>query len=91
MEVRVSPGALGPYRGLVAGASLPAGAAVVAFHTSTKGAPGSIYAMTKLPAGEWEFIAADPDGTLLGRGFLASCASCHDDALADHLFGVPHP
>lgn len=91
VEIRVSPGAVELYRGLVAGAVLPVGTTVVAFHKGAKGAAGSVYAMTKLPAGDWEFIAAEPDGTLLGRGLLAACASCHDDAPADHLFGVPRP
>jgi len=89
MEVRVSPGALDLYRGLVAGGSLPPGSTVAAFHKTPNGAPGSIYAMTRLPTGSWEFVATEPDGTLLGRGPLAACASCHDDAPADPLFGPP--
>lgn len=87
MEVRVSPGALDLYRGLVAGGSLPAGSTLVALHRTPSGAPGSVYAMTRLPAGSWEFMATEPDGTVLGRGLLAPCASCHDDAPAAPLFG----
>jgi hypothetical protein len=94
VEVRISPGSVEAYRGLVAGAEFAIGTTAAAFHRSPDGAAGSVYAMTKLPSatgGQWEFIVTEPDGTLLARGSLSLCAGCHDDAPADHLFGVPRP
>lgn len=89
IDVRISPEARDSYRGLVAGTALPVGTTVVAFHRATNGAPGPVYAMVKLPDGQWDFVIAEPNGTLVARGAVSLCAACHDDAPADHLFGVP--
>jgi hypothetical protein len=89
LEVRISPEALAAYRALVPGTALPVGTTAVAFHRTPDGVPGSVYAMIKLRDGSWDFVVAEPDGALVARGALPLCASCHDAARADHLFGVP--
>lgn len=89
VEIHVSPEGRATYVELVAGVVLPVRTTVAAFHRSPDGAPASVYAMTKLVTGEWEFIVTEPDGALTARGALASCAGCHEAAPADHLFGVP--
>jgi hypothetical protein len=90
MEVRVSPSAVEDYRALTAGKQWVPGTSLVAFHLRRQdGAAASIYAMTKLPDGRWEYVVAAPDGTLEARGALPLCTRCHADAPADSLFGAP--
>jgi hypothetical protein len=90
MEVRVSASAVEDYRLLTAGKQWAPGTSVAAFHLRRQdGAAASIYAMTKLPGGPWEFVVAAPDGTVEARGALPLCARCHADAAADSLFGIP--
>jgi len=90
MEVRVSASAVEDYRLLTAGKQWTPGTSVAAFHLRRQdGAAASIYAMTKLPEGRWEYLVAAPDGTIEARGALPLCARCHADAPADSLFGVP--
>lgn len=90
MEVRVSPSAVADYRALTAGMQWAPGTSVAAFHFRRQGgAAASIYAMTKLPDGGWQYVVTAADGTLEDRGALPLCARCHADSPADSLFGVP--
>jgi len=66
---------------------------VALFHLADNQRPGPVYVMHKR-AGTWRFLALDPDGVVLAP--LAStgqatqgCHGCHEDAVADSLFGVP--
>jgi hypothetical protein len=90
MEVHVMPSALEAYRALTAGKQWEVGTSVAAFHRHGD-EPGSVFAMTKLAAGGWEYVVVAPDGTVEDRGALPLCARCHADAPADSLFGVPRP
>jgi hypothetical protein len=88
-SVRVPSAYRDAYRGLVAGERWPVGMSIAAFHERRADhEPGSIYAMTKLPAGDWEYVVAAPDGVVESRGTIDLCARCHADAPADSLFGV---
>jgi hypothetical protein len=87
----VTPAALPAYRSLVAGQTLPVGTEIAAFHRSVDGgAPGSTYVMEKRAEG-WAFFATDATGRLLLGEGVRLCVSCHAEARADSLFGVPGP
>lgn len=86
-SIRVEPASLEAYRELVSGAVFADGTAVAVFHRAPDGTPGSVYAMEKA-GGAWTFTASNADGMLLD-GHVGLCARCHEEAPADHLFGVP--
>ena len=88
-SVRVAPAYLDLYRRLVPGMRWPVGMSVAVFHELRgAGGAGSVFAMTKLASGEWEYVVAHHDGSLDARGALTLCARCHSEAPADSLFGV---
>jgi hypothetical protein len=87
--VRVRPATLEAYRSAVSGAVFADGSAIAMFHRTTDGGDGSVFSMAKAD-GAWTFVAAHGDGTLID-GDTASCARCHDEAPADHVFGPPKP
>jgi len=37
----------------------------------------------------WNYVVADPDGTLDAEGDLGACAQCHREAPFDGVFGMP--
>jgi len=51
-------------------------------------ASGRGYVMRK-SAGHWSYFELDPQGSLLSSGALTLCVGCHDQAPADHVFGLP--
>ena len=51
-------------------------------------ATGRGYVMRK-SAGHWSYFELDPQGGLLSSGALTLCVGCHDQAPADHVFGLP--
>jgi hypothetical protein len=75
------------------GEQMPRGAVLVQTHAHRgTGAAVNLYAMVKRETGyfeqggDWEWVVARADGTLVARGKLESCARCHADAAADHVF-----
>ena len=91
--VRVSPQLEAVYRAPTPSSSAPRGAIAIEAHTTTTGATGPVYAMTKRDpgfdprGGDWEDLVLDDDGNVESRGILPLCARCHGDAPYDHLFG----
>lgn len=88
VTVRVPEAYAALYRGLVAGAHLPAGMTVAAFHEHG-GERASVYVMTKEASDDWAYLVVRPDGVLEPAGAVAFCARCHAEAPADSLFGSP--
>jgi hypothetical protein len=89
VSLRVAPPNRDSYRALIAGARWPVGMTVAAFNQRRGGGEaGSVYAMTKLATGEWDYVVARPDGVIEARGALPLCARCHAEAPADSLFGA---
>ena len=92
VSVRVSPPYRAAYLGLVAGQQWPTGLAVAAFHEHcATHEPASIYAMTKVDVGRWEYVVTRPDGVIEARGSIPLCIDCHAEARADSLFGLSPP
>lgn len=79
---------LGAYRELVPGSRLPDGARIAAMHrVAATGVAASTFVMKRRTAG-WEYLVVDS----LGRrepGDTTPCSTCHAEAPADSLFGVP--
>jgi hypothetical protein len=95
--VRVSPDARAGYEHLVRDGSLPDGSLVAIFHQVVPGGPaGPVYVMEK-SAGSWRYLSLGADGRPdpspgAVQGLApAACARCHQDGVADSLFGVPRP
>jgi hypothetical protein len=91
--VRVSAEARETYAHLVRDSALPDGSVVALFHLESDRRPGPVYVMQKT-AGAWRFLTLDAEGGELpaiastGQATQA-CSSCHADAVADSLFGLP--
>ena len=89
-NVHISPEAREAYLALMPGSELPVGTVVAQFQHDPQGdQPGPIFAMRKLGAARWEFLAAEADGRIRERGQLRLCVRCHAEAVADQLFGLP--
>jgi hypothetical protein len=88
VEVRVTPAAADAYRSLSPATRFPAGVTIAAFYRRPSGEAWSVYAMTKRADG-WQYVVADPDGTLVNEGELTACVLCHREAPADGVFGMP--
>ncbi len=87
VDVRVPRDDLAAYRALVRGQSLRPGFVVAASHRDAgTGAPGDLYAMTKSVSGNWAFVVASPDGSVVARGALSLCVGCHAEAPTDFVF-----
>ncbi|HEV8246921.1 MAG TPA: hypothetical protein VGP93_14180 [Polyangiaceae bacterium] len=89
VDVRVSTAAREIYLGLVADNVFPEETILALFFTDRPRAhPGGVYAMEKR-AGGWRFLGMDAQGGLDPHVDSASCARCHEVALADGAFGLP--
>jgi len=85
VDVRVSADCRGTYRTLVTDTVFPDGCVLAQLATSADG-PG--YGMRKLN-GSWTYFQLGARGGVLAAGALPSCAGCHAQAPADHVFGLP--
>jgi hypothetical protein len=85
VDVRVNDVARPHFTALVTDTVFPDGSLLAEL---SHGATGHGYVMRK-SAGHWSYFELDPRGGLLASGALALCVGCHDQAPADHVFGLP--
>lgn len=95
-EIAVNETAMQAYSNLAPSSRFRVGSVLVKKHASTSSSsPGPTFAMAKRDAsffpegGDWEYIVLDAQGKLEQRGKLATCARCHAEGNADHVFGLP--
>jgi hypothetical protein len=86
VEVRVNDVARANYAGLVTDTVFPDGSLLIELSRGV----GHGYAMRKT-SGTWSYFELDSKGFVLASGALPLCASCHDQAPADHVFGPSRP
>jgi hypothetical protein len=85
VDVRVNGVARANYVALVTDSVFPDGSLLAEL---SHGTPGRGYVMRK-NAGVWSYFELDPQGSVLAGGALTLCAGCHQQAPADHVFGLP--
>jgi hypothetical protein len=88
VDVRVNEIARSAYSGLVADTVFPNGSLLTELPHSPLGTGGG-FAIRK-SAGSWSYFQLDGKGQVLASGALSLCNGCHAQALADHVFGIPH-
>jgi hypothetical protein len=92
--VLVNAAAAGPYAARHPQGRFPVGAMLVEKLTGQRADQGALFAMIKREpgtfeaGGDWEYVAAQPDGAVEDRGSLAICARCHAEAPSDWVFGA---
>jgi cytochrome c553 len=89
VTVKVTPRSTGPYGELVTQSALDTGTIVATEHHTPSGALWATLVMLKGADG-WDFIQLDASSRRV-KADAASCARCHAEGRADHLFGLPKP
>jgi hypothetical protein len=85
VDVRLNDVARANYVALVTDSVFPDGSLLAEL---PRGAAGHGYVMRK-SGGVWSYLELDRQGVVLASGALALCIGCHDQASADHVFGLP--
>jgi hypothetical protein len=85
---RASPEAASIYATLVTGATLPDGSALVQALSETESSAPVGYLAMERNAGSWDYLTLDGQGRPAESIEPALCRRCHQEALADEVFGV---
>ena len=85
VDVRVNAAAAPSYAGLVTDTVFPEGSVLALLPHSGS---GHGYVMEK-HSGTWSYRELDAQGGVVSAGQLRLCASCHAQAPADAVFGLP--
>jgi len=84
VDVRANDRARSEYAGLVTDSVFSDGSVLAQL---PHGIAGIGYVMRK-DAGVWSYFELDPEGAVLASGAPPLCVGCHDQAPADHVFGL---
>jgi hypothetical protein len=85
VDVRANEVARSQYAALVTDSVFPDGSVIAELAHDRA---GKSYVMRK-SGGAWSYFELDALGSVLVGGGPALCVGCHDQAAADHLFGLP--
>lgn len=85
VDVRANEVARSRYLALVTDTVFPDGSVLAEL---SHGAHGNGYVMRK-ERGQWSYFELDSRGTVLARGVIPLCVTCHEQASSDRVFGLP--